>query len=550
LSDEESFESVVTASGIGMAEKPLSLTIGSVDGAPFQVEAAKVATGRTCIIGTSGSGKSYAVGVVCEELLRSGVPFALVDTEGEFSGLKEKYDVLLVGEDETSDIRWSGLDVGDLAKQALDIAPLVLDVSEADDPRGKVSGFLSGLYEEISLRRTPYLVIVEEADRFIPQSGEKLPVFGELARRGRKRGLGLMICTQRPSVVDKNILSQCANQLIGKLVIKNDLQSVSQFFPGNALPKQLTSLPPGEFYAMGGLSPEPARVVIRERDTSHGGSTPPLTRRTVRKFVAGAGTAELHKEDVPRVSETLGLPSTIPPEAVPGWVKRQRRFLLFGGEETILSVQPFQRELIELAVRLREGLLRKRYETKYCTIDGQSGQFVDLEGGLTFSNGLERLLGLDTEQVETLLLLRSDRELSLVDLVEKSGVSRGVLRGRINALEERRLVRESESGRSRVFRRVMEQPYPVWRQSSLELVPVEARLASSARQVKESEVREVVRGLWPDSELEGATRFYYPIYRVELALRKRHRKILVDGRTGKALKAGVPSDRGSRPSGS
>src|ERR1700751_5370848 len=74
---------------------------------PFEGDANILATGRTCVIGASGSGKSYAVGVICEELCKEQVPFAIVDTEGEHSGLKEKYEVILVGDDEKCDLQWS-----------------------------------------------------------------------------------------------------------------------------------------------------------------------------------------------------------------------------------------------------------------------------------------------------------------------------------------------------------------------------------------------------------------------------------------------------------
>ncbi|MHB2037344.1 MAG: ATP-binding protein, partial [Nitrososphaerales archaeon] len=240
---------------------------------PFQVDANLISTGRTCVIGSSGSGKSYTVGVICEELCKAKVPFAIIDLEGEYSGLKEKYEVIWVGDDEGCDLMWSKkVDLKQLARYAPDCPPIILDVSEVHRPREKVNEFLIALYSEISKRRTPYLVILEEADRFSPQSGgERLPIIDEIARRGRKRGLGLMICTQRPSLVDKNILSQCSNQLIGKLVIKNDLNSVAQFFSGRDAPNVLTSLKPGEFFALGGLSPEPAKVKMRVRETRHGG---------------------------------------------------------------------------------------------------------------------------------------------------------------------------------------------------------------------------------------------------------------------------------------
>src|ERR1700730_13961824 len=75
------------------------------------IDANALATGRTCVIGASGSGKSYAVGVICEELCKNQVPFAIVDTEGEHSGLKEKYEVVVVGDDGTSDLQWSSTDL-------------------------------------------------------------------------------------------------------------------------------------------------------------------------------------------------------------------------------------------------------------------------------------------------------------------------------------------------------------------------------------------------------------------------------------------------------
>ncbi|HKT21448.1 MAG TPA: DUF87 domain-containing protein [Nitrososphaerales archaeon] len=256
------------------------LTIGK-DG--FTVDADTVATGRTCIIGASGSGKSYTVGVLCEELCKAKVPFALIDTEGEYSSLKGKFDMVWIADEEKADERWGSFSVEELASQATTAPPLILDVSESTgNGRHLVDEFLTALYKVVDSKPTPYLVIIEEADKFIPQVGEALPIVGEIARRGRKRGLGLVLCTQRPSLVDKDTLSQCSNQLIGRLEIRNDLASVTQFFPGRDLPKQLTALAPGEFYVMGNLSPEPQKVQIRERETVPGGVSPKLAEREIK----------------------------------------------------------------------------------------------------------------------------------------------------------------------------------------------------------------------------------------------------------------------------
>ena len=49
---------------------------------------ADVVTGRGFITGKSGSGKSNTASVLCEELLDEGVPLMIVDTDGEYYGLK------------------------------------------------------------------------------------------------------------------------------------------------------------------------------------------------------------------------------------------------------------------------------------------------------------------------------------------------------------------------------------------------------------------------------------------------------------------------------
>ena len=333
------------------------LNLGRQSDLPFSAAADRIVTGRTCVIGASGSGKSYLVAVLCEELCRAGVPFIIVDTEGEYYTLKEKFDALWVGDDERCDLSWGEVRLDDLASSTLECQPIILDLSGAGDPRSILGAFLTSLYGEVSRRKLPYLIILEEADRFVPQAGERLPILDEIARRGRKRGLGLVVCTQRPSVVDKNVLSQCSNQFIGRLVIRNDLQAVSHFFPAQQLPRQLTMLAPDSFYAMGDLSSQPTRITVRERETRHGGSTPLLSSRPPGPLLSFRGTSSrLAKEEqavegkvatggtskselAVKPGETLGLEALVRPEDVPSLVRRARSFVPFGGKESVADFQ-------------------------------------------------------------------------------------------------------------------------------------------------------------------------------------------------------------------
>jgi hypothetical protein len=340
------------------------------EGRPFSISADLIVTGRTCVIGSSGSGKSYTVGVICEELCKSKVPFVIVDIEGEYSGLKEKYEAIWVGDDDESDLKWSKkVDLKLLAKYAPDCPPIILDVSEAYRPKEKVNEFLIAIYREISKRRTPYLVILEEADRFSPQTGgERLQVVDEIARRGRKRGLGLMLCTQRPSLVDKNILSQCSNQLIGKLVIKNDLRAVDQFFSGYDPSDELTSLKPGEFFALGGLVSEPEKVKMRPRETHHGGKTPKLNFTTMQASVGKI--LESIESGAPPVTASLTLESssTVSPELENQPLREEEQPGKRGNDDEHLEpLVPFPRSSIHEGTMNNEQQLQQRYEIEQRT---------------------------------------------------------------------------------------------------------------------------------------------------------------------------------------
>jgi len=515
------------------------LYLGSDQQGPFEVDANVLATGRTCVIGASGSGKSYAVSVICEELCKNQVPFAIVDTEGEHSGLREKYDVVVVGDDPDSDLQWGSVDLADLASQAPDMAPLVLDLSETEDPKTKVSELLSGIYNEVEKRRTPYLLIVEEADRFVPQNGDRLPIFGEIARRGRKRGVGLMVCTQRPSLVDKNILSQCGNQLIGKLVIRNDLQAVAQFFSGHDLPKQLTTMEAGRFFVMGGLASPPRSIKIRKKDTRYGGTTPKLGARVIKPF-ASRSVAALKRPPNPGQGAPpalLGINPAFNPEDIPTIVKRDKSFIFFGKEETVANAPLVFRPLVEVGVAVKTGVLKRRLELRYLVLDGETGKSVEIGDSLTTHEGLQRLIGLQSSEIEVLLTAKEDREMSVLELANKIGVSKEMLRKPVKVLEERRLIRSFTLGKTKVYRRVFSLPELPWHGFEQALEPVTS-VASKVEPFKldEENIREVIKGLIPYSDVQSFKKFVYPLFRVELIMKRKKRIAWLDGRTGKEFR--------------
>lgn len=240
-----------------------------------KLSAQLVMTGRGCIIGQSGSGKSFLMGIVAEELGKLGLPFCIIDTEGEYSSLKAELPNLLI----------VGGDAGDLPitvnmeklflSSITDSIPMVLDVSDVVQKQELVYKALSTLYAIEENSRKPFLVLIEEADKFAPQIvHQKINIIEELSVRGRKRGIGLLIATQRPSNISKNVLSQCSYGFIGKLTIENDLNAISQLFSNRTALDEIVNLDTGEFMPFGQAQKE--RFKVKSRLSFHMGSTPQI----------------------------------------------------------------------------------------------------------------------------------------------------------------------------------------------------------------------------------------------------------------------------------
>lgn len=241
-----------------------------------RIDAQLVMTGRGCIIGQSGSGKSFLMGLIAEQLLSLGLPFCIIDTEGEYVSLKNGSQSVLVVGGEEGDLG-EDVDFGKLFSTSIsNSVPIVFDVSGSLDRTNAVYSALGALYATEEKTRTPYLVLIEEADKFAPQVvRQKINIIEELSVRGRKRGIGLIVATQRPSSISKNVLSQCSYGFIGKLTIENDLSAISQLFSDRGALDEIVNLHTGEFMSFG--IDYKQRFEVRNRSSLHMGTTPVVT---------------------------------------------------------------------------------------------------------------------------------------------------------------------------------------------------------------------------------------------------------------------------------
>ncbi|MCX8172203.1 MAG: ATP-binding protein, partial [Archaeoglobaceae archaeon] len=141
-----------------------------------------------------------------------------------------------------------------------------------------VSRVISRLFE---LRKRgevePGMIVVEEAHNFAPEREKTVStnILRTVASEGRKFALGLMVISQRPARVDKNIISQCNTQIILRVTNPNDINAIKRGIEGITaeIVEEIKRLPLG--YAVV-VTPEldaPVIVRIRTRKSLHSEAT-------------------------------------------------------------------------------------------------------------------------------------------------------------------------------------------------------------------------------------------------------------------------------------
>ena len=143
-----------------------------------------------------------------------------------------------------------------------------------------VARLCSALFEARKMKRIPPgMLVVEEAHNFAPERGFSKTASSEILRtiasEGRKFGLGLMVISQRPARIDKNVLSQCGTQIIMKVTNPNDLKSISKGLEGvnSYVEDELIRLPPGTAMLVSNDIERPILIDVRVRKSRHGGES-------------------------------------------------------------------------------------------------------------------------------------------------------------------------------------------------------------------------------------------------------------------------------------
>ena len=202
------------------------------------------------VLARKGMGKTYLAMVIAEAFLQSefAIPFVVMDPTGCWFGL------LATSEGQPTDSRIAifGGEHGHyplestsgrlMASVVVTMRPLPIILDLSAFPPEEQHRFAADFAEELYLRnRSALHVIIDEADIFAPQRLDKsskhhgrcLTALDNLIRRGRFRGIGNTLVSQRPAVINKNLLSQVGSMFFMQMLAPQDLDAVGDWLHNN-----------------------------------------------------------------------------------------------------------------------------------------------------------------------------------------------------------------------------------------------------------------------------------------------------------------------------
>lgn len=257
-------------------------------------------TETIAILAKRGSGKTYCAAVLVEEMVKAGLPVVVVDPIGVWWGLRSNakgdgpgLPVVIFGGDR-ADLpldEGHGALIADLIIE--ERLPAVLDLSLLS--KGASRRFMTAFAERLFHRnREPLHLVLDEADAWAPQraadGGQRLlGAIEDLVRRGRARGLGLTLITQRPAVLHKDVLTQCEVLIALRMTGPRDVAAIDEWVRLHAdedeagkLKASLPALPIGTAWVWSpGWLGVLQQIKVRKRQTFDSSATPKVGEKRV-----------------------------------------------------------------------------------------------------------------------------------------------------------------------------------------------------------------------------------------------------------------------------
>lgn len=255
------------------------------------------ATQTIAILARKRVGKTYTASVMAEELIKAEIPLVVLDPTGAWWGLRasadgkrEGFPVVIIGGahadvplEETAGKLIADLVVDHPGYYIIDFSQIEHDAAM----RRFANDFGKRFYFRKEQKRFAIQLIIDEADIFAPQNPGKdeiqiLHTYDNIVRRGGIRGIGVTMISQRPAVLNKNILTQCETLLVLQISGSQDVDAIEHWIRLHGSKEEraqflgsVATLQRGEAWLW---SPSWLQVFkkihIRERETFNSSATP------------------------------------------------------------------------------------------------------------------------------------------------------------------------------------------------------------------------------------------------------------------------------------
>jgi len=194
---------------------------------------------------------------------RLGFLFQISEDELEIDWLNKLCERLMLGSE--SNPKKAGVKIIDFSEVPSDVLPLVI---------GLVARLVFTVQQwTIRENQHPISLMCDEAHLYIPERTNQdaaselgLKSFERIAKEGRKYGVSLTVISQRPSEVNRTVLSQCNNFISLRLSNAEDQAVIKRLLPDNltGLTEVLPILDVGEALVVGDASLLPTRIIVDE----------------------------------------------------------------------------------------------------------------------------------------------------------------------------------------------------------------------------------------------------------------------------------------------
>lgn len=240
--------------------------LDAIDLAPGVQLPPEIVTAGVAVLANRGGGKSAVTHRLVELMHTAGLPVVVLDVKGDWWGIRSSADgkgpglpfVIFGGDHHDVPLEpTAGQLLADLIVD--DRIPAVLDLSHMSKAQARTfaTAFAERLYHR---NRDPLHVVIEEADVLIPQrvsadTARLLGAMEDLAKRGRHRGLGLTVVSQRAQETAKSVLELMETVILLRMTGPRSIKAVQDWINVNAdhdettarqVIASLPSLPVGE----------------------------------------------------------------------------------------------------------------------------------------------------------------------------------------------------------------------------------------------------------------------------------------------------------------